>query len=123
MTVQPDNAWLCRNCHKTPVPALGEKLCPDCAAEAVIQPDEPTDHDRAIEHAKDLLEKSERATTFESRDIALAVARALQGILVCQIESVSVTRPDMPPDIGFVLPEGFNLPEPESEIGPKPWGQ
>jgi len=75
---------MCQGCQQAPVAALGDKLCPTCTAQAAVQPDR---HTEAISDARDMLEKSVKATTFGSgQDSVLAIARALQGLLICHIE-------------------------------------
>lgn len=114
--------WMCRSCGKAPVPAIGETLCETCAAEAVIRPgsDRPA---QAVESAKAFLLASDEATIVQPDR---AIAYALQGILVCQIELVhanaeALSRQDfMMPAGTIMLPEDS---EPQPERGPKAWGQ
>jgi hypothetical protein len=115
--------WMCRNCGKAPVPALGETLCADCAASTSATPE---DHSaEAVKRATTFLETSVEAASItgdgrlKPRKTDLAIAAALQGILVCQIELVELSS-----QAGdFMLPAGtIMLPEPEPEMGPKPWG-
>ena len=116
-------SWMCSQCNQA-VAKLGDTLCPLCQQEAV---DNPDPHQRAIVDAKNLLDKAKLATNRGnvSADAQLAIAFALQGILVCQLALLRAAGADLSglasPDLpGFVM-----LPnqEPEPERGPKPWGQ
>lgn len=115
--------WMCRNCGKAPVPALGETLCVDCQASSQVTDPETRSAD-AIERATTFLETSVKAASItgdgrvKPRKTDLAIAAALQGILVCQIELVELSSQAT----DFMLPAGALLGEPEPEIGPKPWG-
>lgn len=113
-----DQAWMCQACKHNPVPALGEQLCADCATTDSVGDDRTAD---VIDSARALLAESEKASRITSGQMHRAIALALQGILVCQIESLTRLGEAAEP---FMMPAGtIMLPDPEPEIGPKPWGQ